>query len=161
MDTYNLAERAGQVLAQRGLSLGLAESCTGGLLASYITDVAGASAYFVGGIVAYSEQVKHDLLGVSVDTLKMCGAVSAETAQEMARGARERLGVDVAVAVTGIAGPTGALPGKPVGLTYIAVAGPESNLARKYLWQGDRRANRESSARAALELLTEYLRQHY
>ncbi|HNR95376.1 MAG TPA: CinA family protein [Anaerolineae bacterium] len=160
MDTQFLAEQVGQLLQQRGLSLGLAESCTGGLVAAYITNVAGASGYFLGGIVAYSVEVKYRLLGVSRRTLKSHGAVSAETAQEMARGARERLHVDVAVAITGIAGPTGALPGKPVGLTFMALAGPDSTLVRKYLWAGDRRANRESSARAALELLAEYLEQH-
>lgn len=160
MDTQFLAEQVGQLLLQRGLTLGLAESCTGGLVAAYITNVAGASGYFLGGIVAYSVEVKHRLLGVSRRTLKSHGAVSAETAQEMAWGARERLRVDVAVAITGIAGPTGALPGKPVGLTFMALAGPDSTLVRKYVWAGDRRANRESSARAALELLAQYLEQH-
>lgn len=157
MDTKALAERAGQLLLQRGLTLGVAESCTGGLLAAYITDVAGSSAYFLGGIVAYSNAIKHRLLGVSLRTLKSQGAVSAETVQEMARGARERLRVDIAVAITGIAGPTGALPGKPVGLTYIGLAGPDSDLVREYIWQGDRRLNRENSARAALELVVNYL----
>lgn len=160
MDAQFLAERAGRLLLQCGLTLGLAESCTGGMVTAHITDVAGASAYFLGGIVAYSNEVKHRLLAVSTCTLKEYGAVSAETALEMARGARERLRVDVAVSVTGIAGPTGALPGKPIGLTYIGLAGPDSELARKYLWQGDRRANRESSVRAALELLVEYLEEH-
>jgi nicotinamide-nucleotide amidase len=130
------------------------------LLAAYITDVAGSSAYFLGGIVAYSNVIKHRLLGVSLRTLKSHGAVSAETVQEMARGAREKLRVDVAVAITGIAGPSGALPGKPVGLTYVGLAGRDSDLVREYSWQGDRRANRESSARAALELVVNYLEQH-
>lgn len=159
MDANSLAERAGHLLLQRRLTLGLAESCTGGLIAAYITGVAGASDYFLGGVVAYSNEVKRRLLAVSMRTLSEHGAVSAETALEMARGARKRLRVDVALSITGIAGPTGALPGKPVGLTYIGLAGSDSELTKKYLWTGDRRANRENSARAALELLVEYLEQ--
>jgi PncC family amidohydrolase len=126
----------------------------------HITEIPGSSAYFMGGIVAYSNEVKHRLLGVSKRTLRDYGAVSAETAREMARGATERLRVDVAVAITGIAGPTGALPDKPVGLTYTGLAGPGLELVREYLWEGDRHTNRERSARAALELLIEYLEQH-
>lgn len=160
MDTAVVAQSLGRLLLRRGLTLGLAESCTGGLLAAYITDIAGSSAYFVGGIIAYSNGVKHRLLGVSQRTLKTFGAVSAETVQEMARGARKRLHADIAVAITGIAGPTGALPGKPVGLVYIGLAGPDSELVKECLWNGDRRANREMSARAALELLVEYLEQN-
>ena len=157
MDTYSLAQSVGELLNRQHLTLGLAESCTGGLIASYITDIPGSSAYFEGGIVAYSYQVKERMLGVPASILERDGAVSAETVMAMAKGARKVLKVDVALAITGIAGPSGGTPDKPVGLTYIGLASPRGELWRKYIWQGDRRENREQSARAALELLKDHL----
>lgn len=157
MDTLALAEVVGRLLQQRGWSLGLAESCTGGMVAMYITEIPGSSNYFQGSIVAYSYEAKKSILGVTASTLEQHGAVSAETAMAMAEGARRLLRVDVAVAVTGIAGPSGATPDKPLGLTYIALSSSEGELWRKYLWKGNRRTNREQSARAALELLREHL----
>jgi PncC family amidohydrolase len=157
MDTESLARHVGEQLLVRHLTLGLAESCTGGLLASYITDIAGSSAYFLGGVVAYSNEIKRRLLGVRASTLREFGAVSSETVLEMALGARTRLKVDIAVAVTGIAGPGGALPDKPVGMTYIGLASSTQGISRRYVWAGARRENRECSARAALELILEYL----
>ena len=157
MDTCSLAQSVGKLLNEQHLTLGVAESCTGGMLAAYITDIAGSSAYFQGGVVAYSYQVKERLLRVPASTLARHGAVSAETAMAMARGARTLLNVDVAVAITGIAGPSGGTTEKPVGLTYIGLASPRGELWRRYIWKGNRRQNREQSARAALELLKEHL----
>ena len=157
MDTYSLAQSVGELLNKQHLTLGLAESCTGGLIATFITDIPGSSAYFEGGIVAYSYQVKERMLGVPASILERDGAVSAETVMAMAKGARKVLKVDVALAITGIAGPSGGTPDKPVGLTYIGLASPRGELWRKYIWQGDRRENREQSARAALELLKDHL----
>jgi len=157
VDTYSLAQSVGELLNKQHLTLGLAESCTGGLIATHITDVPGSSDYFEGGIVAYSYQVKERVLGVPASMLEHDGAVSAETAMAMARGARKVLQVDVALAITGIAGPSGGTPDKPVGLTYIGLASPRGELWRKYIWKGNRRENREQSARAALELLKDHL----
>lgn len=157
MDTYSLAQSVGELLNKQHLTLGLAESCTGGLIATYITDIPGSSDYFEGGIVAYSYQVKEHVLGVPASILERDGAVSAETVMAMARGARKVLKVDVALAITGIAGPSGDTPDKPVGLTYIGLASPCGGLWRKYIWKGNRRENREQSARAALELLKDHL----
>lgn len=136
-----------------GLSVATAESCTGGLVASSITDVAGSSGYFRGGVVAYSNDAKTALLGVPSELLEAHGAVSAQVAKAMAVGARERLAADLAVAVTGVAGPGGGGASKPVGLTYLAVADAHGNDVRRVVWTGDRAANKEASVRAAVELL--------
>lgn len=157
MEINALAKAVGELLQQRCLTLAVAESCTGGLLAARITDIPGSSAYFEGGVVAYSSEVKKRILEVPIDTLETHGAVSAETAIAMARGVRRLLGVDLAIAITGIAGPTGGTSQKPIGLTYIALASVQGEECRKYLWTGNRWENREQSVRAALELLREYL----
>jgi PncC family amidohydrolase len=136
-----------------GLSVATAESCTGGLVASSITDVPGSSGYFRGGIVAYSNDAKVALLGVSPEVLAGHGAVSAQVARAMAVGARERLAADLAVSVTGVAGPGGGGASKPVGLTYLAVADASGVAVTRVVWTGDRAANKEASVRAALELL--------
>ena len=148
----------GQLLLERHLTLAVAESCTGGLIGHRITNVPGSSHYFLGGVISYAYDAKERLLGVSHDTLYDFGAVSEQTAREMARGARRALGADVAVSVTGIAGPGGALPGKPVGLTWIALSARDADQARQYVWSGDREANKAQSAEAALALLAGYLR---
>jgi len=152
-----IEERVGALLADRGLTLATAESCTGGLLAHRITNAPGSSAYYRGGIVAYADEVKEEFLAVRHETLLVHGAVSEETAQEMARGARQRLGADVAVSITGIAGPTGGTPEKPVGLVYVALSAPGVDLCQSHIWQGDRLANKCQSAEAALQLLLVYL----
>lgn len=152
-----LAQSIGELLNQQHLTLGVAESCTGGMIAACITDIGGSSAYFAGGVVAYSNTVKTRLLGVPTRMLERYGAVSAETVMSMARGAQKRLNVDVTLATTGIAGPSGGTTDKPVGLTYIGLVSPRGELWRKYIWKGDRRENREQSTRAALELLQEHL----
>lgn len=153
----SIETRIGQLLRQHRLSLGAAESCTGGLVGHRLTDVPGASDYFMGSIVAYAYDAKEHVLGVSRDTLNDQGAVSEQTAREMARGARRALRADVAVAVTGIAGPGGGQPGKPVGLTWIALSTRDDERAEQFVWDGDRARNKAQSAEAALNMLLEYL----
>jgi PncC family amidohydrolase len=147
----------GLLLRTRGLKLATAESCTGGLVADHITDVPGSSDYFVGGVVAYAYEAKVALLHVSWDTLRLHGAVSRETVIEMARGVRTALGADIGVSVSGIAGPGGGLPEKPVGTTWLGLSAHDGAWARKFVWDGDRRANKESSAQAALQFVLDYL----
>lgn len=147
----------GHMLAERKLTLALAESCTGGLIGHRITDVPGSSEYFVGGVVAYSYDAKEKLLGVHHDTLYDHGAVSAETAIEMARGARRALGADIGISATGIAGPGGGLPGKPVGLVYICLSARGFDRTEHYIWNKDRAGNKFDSSEAALIMLKEYL----
>lgn len=152
-----LAVRVGQRLRERGLTLATAESCTGGLIGHRITEVAGSSDYYVGSIVAYSNEIKARLLHVSRDTLAEHGAVSRATALEMARGARAALSVDLALSVTGIAGPGGGTFEKPVGLVYVGLAAPDGEWVERHVWSGARHANKALSAEAALDLLMRYL----
>jgi len=140
-----------------GLTLGTAESCTGGLVAGRLTSVPGSSEVFRGGVVAYEDAVKHDLLGVPEELLRAHGAVSAEVAEAMAAGARERLGVDVAVSVTGIAGPGGGTPEKPVGLVFIHAAGPMGERPVRIEIPGEREWVRARSAATALHLVRRLL----
>jgi PncC family amidohydrolase len=149
----SLERQLGEDLRRRGWTLALGESCTGGLVAHRITEVPGSSEYFRGGVVAYSNPIKEKLLQVSAATLARHGAVSEETAREMARGARQTLAADVGLSVTGIAGPGGGTPEKPVGLTLIAVSTPHGDWVERHLWTGDRQANKQASAEAALRLL--------
>jgi nicotinamide-nucleotide amidase len=150
-----LARSIQALFIEHGSTLATAESCTGGLVSHVLTEVSGSSAYYLGGIVAYSDPLKRKLLDVPEKTLTSHGAVSAQTAVAMAEGARSRLGADVAVSVTGIAGPTGDTPGKPVGLTYVAVADVGGHDVRRYTWGADRSGNKLLSAEAALELVLE------
>ncbi|HVN14920.1 MAG TPA: CinA family protein [Anaerolineales bacterium] len=158
----NLSKRyeteLGELLRARGLKLALAESCTGGLIADRITDIPGSSDYFIGGVVAYAYEAKVGLLNVSWDTLKAYGAVSRETVLEMARGARKVFSADLAISVSGIAGPGGGMPGKPVGTTWFGLSTADGEWTRKLIWEGNRRANKESSADAALKFALDYLR---
>jgi PncC family amidohydrolase len=147
------AERLQGVCIGRGLTVAIAESCTGGLVADAITDVPGSSGYFVGGVVAYADDAKARLLGVSTDVLAAHGAVSAQVARAMAEGVRERFGSAVAASVTGIAGPDGGTDAKPVGLTYVAVADADGVDVRRHVWTGARLENKLSSAAAVLEAL--------
>jgi nicotinamide-nucleotide amidase len=137
----------------RGLQLATAESCTGGMVAARLTDISGSSASFVGGVVAYADEVKRGELGVPEELLVEHGAVSAEVAAAMAEGARDRLGADVAVAVTGVAGPGGGTPEKPVGRVHLHAAGPEGSLARMLDLPGERRQVRVRATVTALHLL--------
>lgn len=148
-----LAGRLQERCTALGLTVATAESCTGGLVAHALTEVPGSSAYVRGGIVAYSDEIKVWLLGVGEDVIAAHGAVSAQVAVAMAEGARERLATDLAVGVTGVAGPDGGTEAKPVGLVYVAVAGLGAPVVRRFLWAGDRAANKRESAAAAIELL--------
>ncbi|MGD0861522.1 MAG: CinA family protein [Candidatus Limnocylindrales bacterium] len=148
-----LAERLQDLCLRRHLTVASAESCTGGLVASVITDVGGSSGYFRGGVVVYSNEAKASLLGVPEALLEAHGAVSAQVARSMAVAARARLAADLAVSVTGVAGPGGGTAAKPVGLSYVAVADAAGVEVRRFVWGGERLANKESSVRAALEML--------
>ena len=147
----------GASLRKRGLKLAVAESCTGGLVSHLITNVPGSSDYFLGGVVAYAYEAKVALLHVSWDTLNLRGAVSKETAIEMARGVRTALGSDIGLSVSGIAGPGGELPDKPVGTTWIGLSARNGDWARLFTWKGDRISNKEASAQAALRFVLDYL----
>jgi PncC family amidohydrolase len=146
----------GELLA--GRSLAVAESCTGGALAARVVAVAGSSRYFVGGVVTYSDDAKRRLLGVPTELLATEGAVSEGTARWMARSVRALLGADVAVSTTGIAGPGGGTPTKPVGLVYVALSSAAGELCTRNVWAGDRSVNIELSVGEALRLLCEHLK---
>ncbi len=147
----------GDLLKQAGLRLAVAESCTGGLISHRITNVPGSSGYFVGGIIAYEYSAKERLLDVQRKTLDTYGAVSEQTVLEMARGVCLVLGADLGVSVSGIAGPGGGTPEKPVGLTWIGLHTPHGELARRYVWQGNRLAVKEQSSEQTLRIVVEYL----
>lgn len=149
------ARRLQDACLARGLTVASAESCTGGLVAHLITEVAGSSGYFRGGVVAYSDDVKASLLGVPGDALARHGAVSAQVAVAMAEGARARLHADIGVGVTGVAGPDGGTDAKPVGLVYVAVAAGDAPMVARFLWPHDREGNKRASAEAALRMLLE------
>jgi PncC family amidohydrolase len=147
----------GKLLSQQHLTLATAESCTGGLIGHRLTEIPGSSEYFRGGIIAYSNEIKERVLGVSQAALEQHGAVSAETALAMARGARRVLQTDLAVSVTGIAGPGGGSADKPIGLTYIAVTAQDYERVERFVWESDRSGNKRSSSEAALQLVIDYL----
>ncbi len=147
----------GTLLTAKKQTLAVAESCTGGLLTHRLTNVPGSSEYLVGGVVAYAYEAKVATLGVTWETLNHYGAVSEQTARAMARGARERLGSTLGLSITGIAGPGGGMPGKPVGLTYVALVGDTADIVERHVWHGNRIENKEQSAKAALLLLRRYL----
>lgn len=150
-------EEVGLLLRERRWTLAVAESCTGGLLAHRITNIAGASDYFLGGIVAYANDVKVKLLDVSPCTLEEHGAVSRQTVLEMARGARQALGADLTIGVSGVAGPGGGSAEKPVGTVWIGLTTPTGEWATAFHFVGERAENKAAFAEAALNLLLEYL----
>ena len=154
----SLEAEVGSMLARRGETVAVAESLTGGLVASRVTDVPGASAYLLEAVVAYSNAAKVRLLGVREAAIEAHGAVSEQVAREMAEGVRERAGATWGLSTTGIAGPTGATATKPVGLVFVAVAGPGGTVAERHLLGGDRATVKASAAEAALRLLLERLR---
>ena len=152
IDNETLPGVLGQLLKERGYQLAVAESCTGGLLGSMITDVSGSSDYFASGFITYSNEAKQKILGVSEAIIKEQGAVSAACAKAMATGARQKSGADVAIAITGIAGPTGGSPEKPVGTVYVAISAPEGDLVEELALRGERSAIRARSAKTAVNL---------
>jgi nicotinamide-nucleotide amidase len=157
MQNQPLEVIAGEILRQRKQSLATAESCTGGLVGHRITNVPGSSDYYLGGVVAYANEAKMHLLGVKRETLERYGAVSRETVMEMAAGARQALSADIGLATSGIAGPSGGTPEKPVGLTWIGLSTAGYEDAWRYQWEGDRLAVKEQTTEQGLRLLVEYL----
>jgi len=153
----SLEQEVGNLLRQKGLTLGIVESATGGLISHRITNVAGSSDYYKGSVTAYSNEVKIKIVGVKEDTINKYGAVSPEVAEEMAQGGRKILASDVCLADTGIAGPTGATPGKPIGLFYIGLSHQAGTYSREHNFQGNREQNKLDAAEAALGWLKEYL----
>ena len=147
----------GDLLRRRGLTLGAVESATGGLISHLVTGVPGSSDYFKGSVTAYSNGIKQALVGVRLSTLKKFGAVSPQVAEEMASGGRSALSVDICIADTGIAGPGGASPGKPVGLFFLGMASKDGVRYRRLDLTGTRAQNKKSAAAAALAWLKEYL----
>lgn len=152
-----LAAEVGARAAAAGRTIVTAESCTGGLVGHLLTEIPGSSAWYLGGAVVYSDALKRGLTDVPAALLAAHGAVSGEVAASLADGARERFGGDIGVAVTGIAGPTGATPTKPVGLVYVAVADGARTVVRRAVWDGDRSANKRASAGLVLRLLLGWL----
>ena len=153
----SLEQEIGNLLRQKGLTLGAVESATGGLISHLITNVSGSSDYYKGSITAYSNEIKIKVVGVKADTINKYGAVSHQVAEEMAEGGRRVLASDICLADTGIAGPTGATPGKPVGLFYIGLSHRGGTYSQKHCFQGNREQNKHTAAEAALGWLKEYL----
>ena len=149
----SLERQLHQSFTAKGLTLASAESCTGGLLADRITEVPGSSDYYLGGVVSYAYSAKETLLGVDHDVLASQGAVNETVARQMARGVRERLGADVGIGITGIAGPGGGSEEKPVGLVWIGLSDAAGERAERYQWDSDRAGNKRLSAEAAMRLL--------
>jgi len=153
-DDEGLSETVGRLLRDRGLTFSVAESCTGGMISTLLTDVAGSSDYFLGSVVSYADAAKAAFLDVAPDTLRRAGAVSEDVAREMAQGARRRFGSDVALAVTGIAGPGGGSAEKPVGTVFIGISGPrDAEVVKRRMFVGDRASVRRASSLYALELV--------
>ena len=151
-DLLPLVERLAGLAEQRGYRLAAAESCTGGGLSAAITDLAGVSSVFLGGVVSYANEIKEHVLGVPGEVLRINGAVSEPTARAMAEGVCRLTGADLGFGITGVAGPGGGSVEKPVGLVYIAVATPKGTQVRRDVWPGSRSQIRRSSVQAALEL---------
>jgi PncC family amidohydrolase len=158
MEEHSLEIILGKLLRARGFRLAVAESCTGGLVGHRITNVPGSSTYYMGSVTAYAYEAKVRLLGVKWKTLERYGAVSEETVLEMATGVRRALAADIGLSVSGIAGPGGGTPDKPVGLTWIGISAPDFSKAYHTMWPGDRLAVKEQSAEEALKLLVNYLK---
>ena len=153
----SLEQEVGNLLRQRRLTLGVVESATGGLISHLITNIPGSSDYYRGSITAYSNEVKTRVIGVKEDTISKYGAVSSQVVEEMAQGGRKILAADICLADTGIAGPSGATPEKPLGLFYIGLSHPAGTYSQKHSFQGNREQNKLDAAKAALGWLKEYL----
>ncbi|MBF7083044.1 competence/damage-inducible protein A [Desulfallas sp. Bu1-1] len=156
-DNEVLEEVVGRLLVERGMTVSLAESCTGGQVMKRLSDIAGSSRYLLGGVVAYSNEVKISLLGVPRETINRYGAVSEQTARSMAEGVRKLTGSSLGIGITGIAGPDGGTPEKPVGLVYIALADKDNVFCRGYRFPGQRRGVRSGAANASLNMLRRYV----
>jgi len=157
----SLSSKIGEILIQKGQTIASAESCTGGLLSHILTSVSGSSGYFIGGVVAYSNRIKEAALGVRTGTLAQFGAVSTQTAQEMADGIRTRFDSDIGLSTTGIAGPTGGTPEKPVGLVWIGISTKNGTHTIECHFDGDRDQIKNSTVHKLLSLLLENLEEDY
>ena len=153
----SLEQEAGEILRHKGLTLGVVESATGGLISHLITNVPGSSDYYKGSVTAYSNEAKTNVIGVKEETIKKYGAVSHKVAEEMAEAGRRLLGSDICLADTGIAGPGGATRGKPVGLFYLGLSHKSGTYSRKLNFERSREENKLDAAKAALGWLKEYL----
>ena len=153
----SLEQEIGNLLRQKGLTLGVVESATGGLISHLITNVPGSSDYYKGSVTAYSNEVKIKVLGVKEDTINKYGAVSYQVAEEMAQGGKKVLAIDICLADTGTAGPSGATQEKPVGLFYIGLSSPSGTYSQKHIFSGNREQNKRDAAETALGRLKEYL----
>lgn len=153
----SLEQEIGDILCEKGLTLGAVESATGGLVSHLITNIPDCSTYYKGSVTAYSNEIKMGVIGVKQSTLEKHGAVSAKTAEEMAAGGRKVLGVDICISDTGIAGPGGASPGKPIGLFYFGLAHGNRVYHQKHIFERDREVNKQSAAAALLSWLKDYL----
>ena len=158
---YNLISGFFELLKKYNLKVSSAESCTGGMIAAAVTDVGGASQYFDMGVVTYSNSAKMQLLGVRSDTLEKYGAVSPQTAEEMALGVRKLANSDVSISVTGIAGPSGGTAEKPVGLVYIGISGEYGTFSYKNNFSGSRSEVRKQTVKTAIELASNYITKFY
>lgn len=163
MDDYEavaiprLEEEIGTLLRKKKLTLGVIESATGGLISHRITNVSGSSDYYKGSVTAYSNEVKIEVVGVAEETIRKYGAVSSQTAEEMAGGGRRLLAADICLSDTGIAGPTGATPEKPLGLFYIGLSSKGETRSQRHVFHGSREEIKQSAAEAGLMMLREYL----
>ena len=153
----NLPQECGDLLRRKGLTLGLVESATGGLISHLITNIAGSSDYYKGSVTVYSNEIKIKVVGVKRDTIERNGAVSYQVAEEMAQGGRKLLAVDICLADTGIAGPGGTTTDKPVGLFYLGLSHKSGTYSQKHIFHGEREQNKRDAAEAALRWLKEYL----
>ena len=153
----NLEQEISSLLRQKGLTLGIVESATGGLISHLITNIPGSSDYYKGSVTAYSNEVKIKIIGVKEDTINKYGAVSYQVAEEMAQGGRKILAADICLVDTGIAGPSGATSGKPLGIFYIGLSHQAGTYSQKHYFQGNREQNKRHAAEAALSWLKEYL----
>jgi len=148
-------------LIKNNLTLATAESCTGGLLGDLITNIPGSSEYYKGGLIAYDNEIKIDILKIKRETMNIYGAVSSEVASEMAENIRDMMQVDIGIAITGIAGPGGGDSKKPVGLTYISLCSTDLPKTKEFIWHDNRRENKENSAVQALKILQKYLENRF
>ncbi|MGN0028861.1 MAG: CinA family protein [Marinilabiliaceae bacterium] len=156
-EIYDKSAELGKLLSLRGFTISSAESCTGGLIAHYITMVSGSSAYFKGSVVSYCNEVKMNVLGVSEKSIAEHTEVSGEVAIEMADGASRLIGTDFAISTTGIAGPTGAIPGQPVGTVWIGLKTPKGTSSASYHFDGDRQKVIEKATSKAIQIAIERL----
>ena len=147
----------GALLTEKKLTISCAESCTGGLLTDRLTNVAGSSAYVKGSVIAYANEIKINVLRVKAETIKNFGAVSRQTAQELSENVRQILNTDIGVSITGIAGPGGGTPEKPLGTVYIGISGPNGDRVQKFKFNGNRKEIKEKAVEAALVLIQVYL----